>query len=44
MLVDGKWEGDWHKRERADDGGRFVRESSTFRHWITPDGDPGTDG
>ena len=44
MLVDGKWEGNWQQRTRINAEGRFVRESSTFRHWITPDGGAGPTG
>jgi len=44
MLVQGKWEGDWQQRSRSNEGGRFIRESSTFRHWITPDGSAGPTG
>ncbi len=44
MLVDGKWQGDWQQRARADDAGRFIRESSTFRHWVTRDGRAGPTG
>lgn len=44
MLIDGKWEGDWQQRSRSDNDGRFIRESSTFRHWITPDGSAGPTG
>ncbi len=44
MLVEGKWEGDWQRRSRTDRDGRFIRESSTFRHWITPDGSAGPTG
>jgi len=35
MLVDGKWDGGW---QRIDKAGRFIRQESSFRHWITPDG------
>lgn len=44
MLIDGKWEGDWQQSSRSDGDGRFIRESSTFRHWITPDGSAGPTG
>jgi len=44
MLVNGRWEGDWQQRNRADASGRFVREVSTFRHWVTADGAPGPSG
>jgi putative glutathione S-transferase len=44
MLVNGQWEGDWHMRRATDGRGRFVRQASTFRHWVTPDGSPGPTG
>lgn len=44
MLIDGKWSGDWHPFQAKDDKGRFVRQVSTFRNWITPDGAPGPTG
>ncbi|MFP6682877.1 MAG: glutathione S-transferase family protein, partial [Gammaproteobacteria bacterium] len=44
MLIDGKWEGDWQQRSRTDGDGRFFRDSSTFRHWVTPDGSAGPTG
>lgn len=44
MLVDGKWQKDWHPVQSKDDDGRFVRETSKFRSWITPDGSAGPTG
>ena len=44
MLVDGKWIADWHPVQKADEKGRFVRQVSEFRNWITPDGKPGPMG
>ncbi|WP_102226826.1 glutathione S-transferase family protein [Acidimangrovimonas sediminis] len=44
MLVDGKWTGDWDPVQKADAKGRFVRQVSSFRNWITPDGAPGPTG
>jgi putative glutathione S-transferase len=44
MLVDGKWEGDSQLRRSTDNQGRFVRQNSTFRNWVTPDGAPGPSG
>lgn len=44
MLVDGKWVTDWHPVQKADAQGRFVRQASSFRNWITPDGSPGPTG
>lgn len=44
MLVDGKWDAEWQPVQAADEKGRFVRQASVFRNWITPDGQPGPDG
>ncbi|MBF9036206.1 glutathione S-transferase family protein [Rhodobacterales bacterium HKCCE2091] len=44
MLVDGKWVENWQPVQKADEKGRFVRQVSSFRNWITPDGRPGPTG
>ena len=44
MLVDGKWTDNWQPVQKADENGRFVRQVSEFRNWITPDGRPGPTG
>ena len=44
MLVDGKWTSDWQPVQDKDLDGRFVRQTSNFRNWITPDGAPGPTG
>ncbi len=44
MLVDGKWSEDWQPVQKADEKGRFVRQVSSFRNWITPDGSAGPTG
>ncbi len=44
MLVDGKWDSDWQPVQAADKEGRFIRQVSVFRDWITPDGSPGPGG
>jgi putative glutathione S-transferase len=44
MLVDGKWVADWQPVQKADEKGRFVRQTSSFRNWITLDGSPGPTG
>jgi|26BtaG_2_1085354.scaffolds.fasta_scaffold01639_4 putative glutathione S-transferase len=44
MLVDGKWMENWQPVQQADEQGRFVRQTSSFRNWITPDGRPGPTG
>ena len=42
QLVDGIWKTDWY--DTAKTGGRFVRDTSRFRNWVTPDGAPGPSG
>ena len=44
MLVDGKWIETWQPVQKADEKGRFVRQVSSFRNWITPDGSAGPTG
>ncbi|EEX15917.1 glutathione S-transferase [Citreicella sp. SE45] len=44
MLVKGVWTTDWQPVQKADEKGRFVREVSSFRNWINPDGAPGLTG
>lgn len=44
MLVDGQWNSKWHPFQSKDEKGRFIRQTSSFRHWITPDGGPGPTG
>ena len=42
LLVDGIWKDQWHDTDAT--GGRFVRPTTRFRNWITPDGSPGPSG
>ncbi|WP_081899109.1 glutathione S-transferase family protein [Halomonas sp. TG39a] len=44
MLVNGTWQENWHPVQAKDEEGRFIRQLSSFRHWITPDGSPGIAG
>lgn len=44
MLVNGKWTADWHPVQAKDGEGRFIRQQSSFRNWITADGEPGPTG
>lgn len=44
MLVNGKWTEDWQPVQASDEKGAFVRQTSSFRNWITPDGSPGPTG
>ncbi|MCG7366718.1 glutathione S-transferase family protein [Pantoea sp. ACRSH] len=38
MLVRGKWSAEWHPVQATDKQGGFVRQTSSFRHWISSDG------
>ncbi|MGP4716545.1 glutathione S-transferase family protein [Psychrobacter sp. T6-6] len=42
LLVDGKWQDKWYDTEGS--GGRFEREDSGFRSWVTVDGSAGPTG
>lgn len=44
MLVEGKWQAKWHPYQSSDKEGRFVRQGSSFRHWVTKDGTAGPTG
>ena len=44
MLVQGKWTEDWHPVQAKDEQGGFVRQTSSFRNWVTPDGSAGPTG
>ncbi|KLK91758.1 glutathione S-transferase [Microvirga vignae] len=44
MLVNGKWSAEWHPVQAKDAKGGFVRQTSSFRNWITPDGSVGPTG
>jgi putative glutathione S-transferase len=44
MLVDGKWTAAWQPVQATDAKGGFVRQVSSFRSWVTPDGSPGPTG
>ena len=41
-LVDGVWSDQWY--DTASSGGRFLRSTTAWRDWITPDGAAGPDG
>lgn len=41
-LVEGKWQDVWYDTKST--GGRFVRQDSAFRNWLTADGSPGPSG
>lgn len=44
MLVNGEWVADWQPVQAKDEKGGFVRQTSGFRNWITPDGSAGPTG
>lgn len=44
MLVNGKWMANWQPVQAKDEKGGFVRQTSSFRNWITPDGSAGPTG
>ena len=44
MLVNGQWSANWHPVQATDGKGGFVRQASSFRNWITPDGGAGPTG
>src|SRR5262245_43590405 len=44
MLVNGQWVNEAQRIQATDAQGRFVRQVSTFRNWVTPDGAPGPTG
>ncbi len=42
LLIDGVWHDQWY--DTSSTKGRFVRQASQFRNWVTPDGRPGPTG
>jgi putative glutathione S-transferase len=42
LLVDGVWHDKWYDTDKT--GGRFERDESAFRNWVTADGTPGPSG
>jgi len=44
MLRDGIWVADWQPVQAQDEKGGFVRQTSGFRNWVTPDGSAGPTG
>lgn len=44
MLVNGVWKENWQPVQAKDEQGRFIRQTSPFRNWITPDGSAGPTG
>jgi putative glutathione S-transferase len=44
MLVNGEWQRAWDPYQKNNTEGEFLRETSSFRHWVTPDGSAGITG
>lgn len=44
MLINGNWTENWQPVQAKDEQGRFIRQTSSFRNWITADGQPGQTG
>jgi glutathionyl-hydroquinone reductase len=42
LLIDGEWHDRWYDTDES--GGRFRRQESRFRNWVTADGSPGATG
>ena len=42
LLIDGVWHDQWYDTKSTK--GRFVRQASQFRNWVTSDGRPGSTG
>ena len=42
LLVDGRWQDKWYDTSKS--GGRFERQASQFRNWVTADGSAGPSG
>ena len=42
LLQDGEWVDEWYGTKASE--GHFVRQSSQFRNWVTPEGDAGPTG
>ena len=42
VMIEGSWHDQWY--DTANNGGRFVRPDSQFRHWVTPEGQAGPTG
>ncbi|MGT2666911.1 glutathione S-transferase family protein [Streptococcus rifensis] len=42
LLIDGNWHDQWYDTKST--GGNFVRTTTQFRNWITPDGSAGPTG
>jgi len=44
MLINGNWQSKWDPYQKSNEQGEFIRQTSSFRHWVTPDGSAGPSG
>ena len=44
MLINGNWTENWQPVQAEVEQGRFIRQISSFRHWITDNGQAGPTG
>ncbi|WP_371923075.1 glutathione S-transferase family protein [Agarivorans sp. TSD2052] len=44
MLVNGIWQAAWNPYQKTGENGDFIRQTSSFRHWVTVDGSAGRTG
>lgn len=44
MLINGKWQSKWEPYQKSNEQGEFIRQTSSFRHWVTADGRAGKTG
>ena len=44
MLVNGIWQQKWNPYQKQNKQGAFIRQNSSFRHWVTVDDSPGRTG
>jgi glutathionyl-hydroquinone reductase len=42
LLIDGQWHDQWYDTKST--GGKFQRQRSSYRNWVTADGSPGPSG
>ena len=42
LLQKGKWVDQWYDTDNS--GGEFRRQDSSFRNWLTPNGEAGPNG
>lgn len=44
MLIQGQWSKKWDPFQKNNEKGEFIRQTSSFRHWVTADGKAGPTG